>query len=80
MNTVQDEHHVLFVCPALLHVRSQFTRLFGTGRFIFVQDFFTENPRTDTDWQLVMRDTCRYLDTVGGIYSRITMPAHDVAG
>jgi hypothetical protein len=73
-STVQDEHHVLFVCPALHDARLQFPRLFGSDRFTFVQKLFMVNPHTDEDWLLVVRDTCRYLEVIGGIYKPIVSP------
>ena len=74
MDTVQDEHHVLFVCPALEFARLQLPRLFGSNRFTYVQKLFHVNPHTEQDWQLIVRDTCRYLELVGGIYKPISAP------
>ena len=69
MGSVQDEHHVLFVCPALGVIRSQFPRLFGdAGRFTHVQRLFQVDANSDQDWSMVIRDTCRYLEIAGGIF------------
>jgi hypothetical protein len=68
MGSVQDEHHVLFVCPALSVIRSSFPRLFVGGRFTHVQRLFQVDADSDHDWRLVIRDTCRYLEIAGGIY------------
>jgi len=59
---VQDEHHVLFSCPALQHARAKFPLLFG-GRFTFVRQLFDYNALHD--WKAVTRDFSRFLHEVG---------------
>jgi hypothetical protein len=66
--SVQDEHHVLFVCPALSVIRVKFPRLFDDGRFTHVQRLFQVDADSDHDWRLVIRDVCRYLEIAGGIF------------
>lgn len=73
--SVQDEHHVLFMCPALSPIRLNFPRLFGDNRFTHVQKLFQVDRNTDHDWRLVLRDVCRYLEVVGGIFKPLlTIP------
>jgi hypothetical protein len=69
---VQDEHHILFVCPALLATRNKYPALF-TGRFTHVRQLFDSSHLHD--WKLVVRDLCRFLLDVGGIYQPLSLPA-----
>lgn len=80
MGSVQDEHHVLFVCPALSPIRADFPRLFGDNRFGHVQKLFQVDSCSDHDWRLVLRDTCRYLEAVGGIYKPLQIAAPQAGG
>jgi hypothetical protein len=64
---VQDEHHVLFRCPALSAARSQYPVLFGDDQlFTHVRSLFTPTHRHALVH--VMRQLCSFLDQVGGIY------------
>lgn len=67
---VQDEHHVLFRCPALSDARMQFSVLFGDDQsFTHVRSFFT--PGHGHDLVHVVRQLCSFLQHVGGIYHPI---------
>jgi hypothetical protein len=68
---VQDEHHVLFVCPALLAARSKYPALFS-GRFTHVRQLFDSSYLHD--WKLVVRDLGRFFQDVGGIYQPLALP------
>jgi hypothetical protein len=72
---VQDEHHVLFACPALLHIRNTYPVLFGNNRFTHVRQLMDYTNMLD--WKAVARDMCRFLHEVGGIYSPIILPLPD---
>jgi hypothetical protein len=71
MGAVQDEHHVLFVCPALSPFRLDFPLLFQNGRFGNVQNLFQVDRSSGQDWRSVLRETCRYLEVVGGVFKPI---------
>jgi hypothetical protein len=75
IGSVQDEHHVLFVCPMLSPIREDFPRLFQNNRFSHVQKLFQVDRGSDQDWRLVLRDTCRYLEVVGGIFKPVQVGA-----
>jgi hypothetical protein len=72
---VQDEHHVLFVCPALLHIRNRYPVLFGNNRFTHVRQLMDYTNMLD--WRVVARDLCRFLHETGGIYSPILLSDPD---
>ena len=80
MGSVQDEHHVLFVCPALSPVRVDFPTLFSHNRFSHVQKLFQVDRSSDQDWRSVLRETCRYLEVVGGIFKPIQLAAPQLVG
>jgi hypothetical protein len=69
---VQDEHHILFVCSAILHVRNRYPVLFGNNRFTHVRQLMDYTSMLD--WRDVARDMCRFLHEIGGIYSPIVLP------
>jgi Reverse transcriptase (RNA-dependent DNA polymerase)/Endonuclease-reverse transcriptase len=80
LGSVQDEHHILFVCPALAPIRVNFPVLFHNNRFSHVQKLFQVDRNSDRDWRLVLRETCRYLEVVGGIFKPIQMADPHAAG
>lgn len=71
LGAVQDEHHVMFACPALQPARNKFPLLF-TGRFTHVRQLMDFSAMHD--WRAVARDLCRFLHDVGGIYSPLLAP------
>ena len=79
MGSVQDEHHVLFVCPTLSPMRGNFPVLFQNNRFSNVQELFQVDRSSAGDWRLVLRETCRYLEVVGGIFQPIHIMQADQA-
>jgi hypothetical protein len=75
---VQDEHHVLFRCPALSDARTQFPMLFGGDHpFTHVRSFFTMPTHNGHTLVHTIRELCRFLQHVGGIYQplRVTTTA-----
>jgi hypothetical protein len=44
-------------------------------RFSHVQKLFQVDRGSDQDWRLVLRETCRYLEVVGGIFQPLLMGA-----
>jgi hypothetical protein len=73
---VQDEHHILFRCPALSDARTQYPVLFGDGQpFTHVRSFFTPTHRHAMIH--IVRELCSFLQRVGGIYHplRVTTAA-----
>lgn len=71
---VQDEHHVLFRCPALSDSRRRYAVLFGDDQtFTHVRSFFTPTHRHALVH--ICRELCSFLHEVGGIYPlRVTTP------
>jgi hypothetical protein len=72
LGAVQDEHHVLFVCPTFQPVRNKYPVLFGNGRFSHVRQLMDFSSMHD--WRVVARDLCRFLHDIGGIYSPLLAP------
>jgi hypothetical protein len=70
----------MFVCPALSPFRLDFPLLFQNGRFGNVQNLFQVDRSSGQDWRSVLRETCRYLEVVGGRYSNLYMwvPLDDI--
>lgn len=73
LNTVQDEHHHVFVCPRFAITRLEYPDLFAHGSgFRNIQSLFKIHARSGVaNWQLVVRQVCGFLDTIGGIYQPI---------
>lgn len=70
---VQDEHHVLFRCHALHHVRQRYPRLFATQhQFTHIRALF--NVANLDDWLHVACDLYRFFVEVGGIYQPLHLP------
>jgi hypothetical protein len=67
----------MFVCPALSPFRLDFPLLFQNGRFGNVQNLFQVDRSSGQDWRSVLRETCRYLEVVGGVFKPIHVDALD---
>ena len=68
-NTVQDEHHHFFACPALQGTRDMYPRLFAPGSTTHLRELFTLRNVAFADRAVVARDICCFLPTVGGVYA-----------
>jgi hypothetical protein len=73
---VQDEHHVLFRCPALIQARLAFPVLFGVGAEAFSHVRMLFSP-VATDFAHVARELVRFFQLVGGIYQSPCVPVND---
>jgi hypothetical protein len=47
------------------------------GRFGNVQNLFQVDRSSGQDWRSVLRETCRYLEVVGGVFKPIHVDALD---
>jgi hypothetical protein len=72
MGSVQDEHHVMFICPALQQIRNKYPLLFGNNRFTHIRQMMDFSDMHN--WGAVARDICRFLHEIGGIYSPLLAP------
>ena len=69
---VQDEHHHVFVCPFFAEVRLQYPDLFVHNMFSNIQSLFKIHSNSGVArWQLIVRQTCSYLEATGGIFRAI---------
>lgn len=68
-DSVQDEYHYFFACPALQLARQRYPRLFAPGCPTHLRGMFSLCQVTFSDRPLVARDICSFLHDVGGIYA-----------
>jgi hypothetical protein len=73
MGAVQDEHHVLFVCPALSPVRLDFPLLlFRTLGLAMFRICFKVDRSSGQDWRSVLREMMSLFGgSVGGVFKPI---------
>jgi hypothetical protein len=66
--SVQDEHHHIFVCPALQALRAEFPRLFMHGHTNYLNPLFALRGVAYEHQLVVAKDLCIFLQRAGGVY------------
>jgi hypothetical protein len=72
---VQNEHHWIFDCPALQSARDDCPTVFANGQFTQLRKLFGLDVGTNARLS-VAKNLCRFLHTVGGIYTHPTALQH----
>jgi hypothetical protein len=66
---VEDEHHLLFACPKYDNFRSLFPALFANQSISNLSEL-VKYDKKKSDWPLVIRNCCKFLELTGKIFKQ----------